>query len=99
METIQSVNNQFCATDSSGGNTSSNAQRARLLARLKRGPVDTFTVIRELDICRPGARISELRSAGHLIHTQLVTCRDDHGRQHRRVALYCLAEPALSEQP
>ena len=54
-------------------NTSGNAQRARLLERLKAGPIDTFTAIRELNIVRPGARINELRALGHKIHTHLRT--------------------------
>lgn len=76
---------ESCLRDTSGG-----AQRARLLSRLKRGPMDTFTAIRELNICRPGARIAELRAAGFPIHTKLVTLTDDHGRTHKRVALYYL---------
>lgn len=71
-------------------NISGNAQRLRFLARLELGPVDTFTAIRELNILRPGARISELRDAGHPIQTHRVTMADDHGRTHRGVALYYL---------
>jgi hypothetical protein len=75
--------------------TSGNAQRLRLLARLKLGPIDTFTAIRELNILRPGARISELRASGHSIKTQLVTLTDDQGRSHEGIALYYLStEPA-----
>ncbi|WP_324734123.1 helix-turn-helix domain-containing protein [Pseudomonas paeninsulae] len=75
--------------------TSGSAQRLRLLARLKLGPVDTFAAIRELNILRPGARISELRAAGHLIKTRLITLTDDQGRTHDGIALYCLStEPA-----
>lgn len=72
-------------------NTSGTAQRARLLERLKVGPIDTFTAVRELNIVRPGARISELRSLGHKIHTHLRTLTDDQGRSHGRVALYYLS--------
>lgn len=70
--------------------TSRKAQRTRLLARLRQGPVDTFTIARELNICRPGARIAELRAAGHHILTYRVTLDDDQGRPHGRVALYVL---------
>mgnify|MGYP001028900158 FL=1 len=72
-------------------NTSGNAQRARLLERLKAGPIDTFTAIRELNIVRPGARINELRALGHKIHTHLQNLTDDQGRSHPRVALYYLS--------
>lgn len=66
----------------------SSAQRVRLLARIKQGAVDTFTAIRELNILRPGARISELRDAGHPINTYLATMTDDQGRTHHGIALY-----------
>ena len=66
----------------------SSAQRVRLLARIKQGPVDAFTAIRELNILRPGARISELRDAGHPINTRLATMTDDQGRTHHGIALY-----------
>jgi len=72
-------------------NTSGNAQRVRLLARLKTGPIDTFTAIRELNIVRPGARINELRALGHKILTHRLTLTDDQGRSHGRVALYYLS--------
>jgi hypothetical protein len=71
--------------------TSARDQKLRLLARLKLGPIDTFTAIRELNILRPGARISELRTAGHSIKTQLVTLTDDQGRSHEGIALYYLS--------
>ena len=71
--------------------TSSTAQRARLLARLQSGPIDTFTAIRELNIVRPGARINELRDLGHKILTHRLTLTDDQGRKHPRIALYYLS--------
>ena len=74
--------------DSHVNDTSGSAQRIRLLARIKQGPVDTFTAIRELNILRPGARISELRAAGHPINTHLATMTDDQGRTHHGIALY-----------
>lgn len=79
-------------------NTSGNAQRLRLLARLKQGPIDTFTAIRELNILRPSARISELRSAGYFIQTQLVTQADDQGRSHEGIALYYLSAETDSDK-
>lgn len=70
--------------------TSSHAQRARLLERLCLGPVDTITARRELNIMQPAARIKELREAGHSIMTHRITLTDDHGRAHHGVALYYL---------
>jgi len=71
--------------------TSSNAQRARLLEHMKaHGSVNTFQAIRLLNILRPGARISELRASGHAIQTHLGTLEDDQGRQHPKVATYYL---------
>lgn len=78
--------------------TSGNAQRLRLLARLKLGPVDTFTAIRDLNILRPGARISELRDAGHQIQTHRVSMTDDQGRTHHGIALYYLSTSAAPIQ-
>ncbi|MGH8436478.1 MAG: helix-turn-helix domain-containing protein [Pseudomonas sp.] len=71
--------------------TSADAQRARLLARLHSGPVDTITARSELNIMMPAARIKELREAGHPIQTQRVTLTDDQGRTHHGVALYYLS--------
>lgn len=70
--------------------TSSEAQRARLLERLHAGPVDTITARRELNIMMPAARVKELREAGHPIKTHRLTLTDDHGRTHHGVALYYL---------
>ncbi|MFA0929817.1 helix-turn-helix domain-containing protein [Pseudomonas syringae pv. tagetis] len=75
-------------------NTSINAQNARLVPRLREGSADTFAIMRELNICRPGARICDLRKAGYVIHTQLITLEDEWGCKHPKVALYTLlAEP------
>lgn len=76
--------------------TSGSAQRARLLTRLKQGPADTFTAIRELNILRPGARISELRAAGHPIKTHLTAMTDDQGRSHDGIALYYLGSDEVN---
>jgi len=73
-------------------NTSSHAQRARLLEYMRiHGSINTFEAISELNILRPGARIAELRAAGHNIRTQLGTLCDDHGREHQNVATYYLS--------
>lgn len=70
--------------------TSAAAERDRLLARLKLGPAGTFTAMRELNFCRSGARVSELREAGYPIHMHLIRLNDDQSRSHRRVAQYYL---------
>jgi len=86
--------------DNNLANTSTDAQRSRLLARLQVAPIDTFCAMRELNICRPSARISELRAAGHAIRTQRISLTDDQGRTHHGIAMYVLttcAEPAQAE--
>lgn len=70
--------------------TSADAQRARMLARVQAGPVDTITARRELNILMPAARVKELRELGHPIKTHRITLTDDHGRTHHGVALYYL---------
>lgn len=75
-------------------NTSNHAQLVRLIPHLRLGPSDTFTIMRDLNICRPGARICDLRNAGYKIITNRITMTDEWGRIHRGVAVYTLiAEP------
>lgn len=69
---------------------SGSAQRARLLARLHEGPIDTITARRELNIMMPAARVKELRDAGHPIQTQRITLADEQGHKHEGIALYYL---------
>ena len=71
--------------------TSSTAQRSRLLERLRLQPVDTITARRELNIMMPAARVKELRDKGHDIHRHLITLTDDQGRTHHGIALYFLS--------
>ena len=70
--------------------TSTAAQRHRMLQALRLGPVSTMYARRHLNIMMPGARIKELREAGHLIDTRLEAMTDDQGRKHPRVAIYTL---------
>ncbi|WP_410000338.1 helix-turn-helix domain-containing protein [Halomonas sp. I1] len=70
--------------------TSASSQRARILARLREAPATTLELMQELNILRPGARISELRDEGHSIATHLQDVIDPWGRKHSRVALYYL---------
>lgn len=72
------------------GNTSSCAQRQRLLNHLRRDSIDTITARRELNIMHPAMRVKELREAGHNIATIRVDRHDTEGRKHRQVALYVL---------
>ena len=55
---------------------SATAQCARLLERLQTGSINSFEIVSELNICRPGARIADLI--------------DEHGFKHPRVATYYL---------
>ncbi|EZH79563.1 hypothetical protein AU05_17240 [Ectopseudomonas composti] len=90
MADKKKADQQACPEKTPINDTSTSAQRARLLARLQQEAVDTFTAIRELNIVRPGARIAELRAAGHPIKTQRITMADDQGREHRGIARYYL---------
>ncbi|WP_371135467.1 helix-turn-helix domain-containing protein [Pseudomonas sp. PD9R] len=88
---------QASHNNSSINDNSRNAQNTRLVSRLRAGSADTFMIMRELNICRPGARICDLRSVGYVIYTQLITLEDEWGRKHPRVAFYTLlAEPQES---
>lgn len=74
--------------------TSGNAQRARLLARLQLGPVDTLTARSELNILMPAARIKELKDMGHDIRSHRITRADEQGHTHRGISLYYLSTAA-----
>lgn len=78
--------------DNNLGNTSANAQRARLLARLQLGPIDTLTARSELNILMPAARIKELKERGHPIRAQRISMTDEQGRTHQGIALYYLTQ-------
>lgn len=83
------------ASQSRINDTSAEAQRTRLLNRLYVEPIDTITARDELNIMAPAPRIKELRERGHPINTHRITRTDEHGRQHRGVALYYLGnDPA-----
>lgn len=68
---------------------STEAQRQRLLAALRRRPVTTIEARRDLDIMAPAPRIFELRQRGFQIVTIWAHQATDCGREHR-VALYVL---------
>ncbi|WP_233863031.1 helix-turn-helix domain-containing protein [Paraburkholderia adhaesiva] len=68
---------------------SAEAQRARLLRALRRGPVDTVSAYRKLDILHVPRRVFELRKLGHCITTSWVWRVTEAGERHR-VGLYVL---------
>lgn len=73
-----------------GNFNSTEAQRARLLAALRRGPVTTIEARRDLDILMPAARVFELRHReGYDIALYWVQEETQAGRLHR-VARYAL---------
>jgi len=74
-------------------NHSIERQKARLLDRLKAGPVTSCELTRELDILRPASRIFDLRSDGHEIVMHWTYDRIN-GTDHR-VGRYVL----MKEQP
>lgn len=69
--------------------TSSDAQRVRLLAALKIGPVTTLEARQSLNVLHPAGRIQELRDLGYQIVTHWQTDYTSEGHQHR-VAKYVL---------
>ena len=75
-------------TRTTNSSNSASAQRARLLQRLKVGPVDTLEARSDLDIMHPAARCMELRNQ-YRIDTVWVMRHTDAGKPHR-VALYVL---------
>lgn len=75
-------------TNHSGNSTE--AQRQRLLARLRIGPLSTIEARRDLDILMPAARVHELRHREGLnIQTHRIAEQTDNGEKHN-VALYVL---------
>lgn len=70
--------------------TNGHIQRLGLLEAMRLGPIDTFTAIRELNIVRPAARVSELRAMGYVIRTIRTRLPDDQGRMHAGIARYVL---------
>lgn len=76
-------------TKNNSGN-STEAQRSRLLERLRIGPVSTIEARRDLDILMPAARVHELRHReGFNILSFWRTEETDSGQKHN-VALYVL---------
>ncbi|CAM3909273.1 helix-turn-helix domain-containing protein [Bordetella tumbae] len=72
---------------------SAEAQRGRLLAALKRGPVDTVHAYRHLDILHVPRRVFELRKQGYDISTHWTQRYTESGNSHR-VGVYVLGGEA-----
>lgn len=58
-------------------------QTEQLLARLRRGPVEPLIALEELGIYRLGARIFDLKAAGHVIETELIPVTNRNGGMSR----------------
>lgn len=71
-------------------------QTARILQRLKSGPLTPLQALRELGCMRLAARVLELRQAGHAIQARSVTVRTRGGRT--RVCEYRLQQKIESNQ-
>ncbi len=65
------------------------AQRLRLLDALRKRPMSTIEIRRELDILGVAQRIMELRCRGYRIDRNWIDVATDCGKLHR-VALYAL---------
>lgn len=89
---VESACLKKACTMESGGS----AQRRQLLEWMRnRGPIDTITARRDLNILMPASRIKELKNQGYSFHTQRITITDEQGRSHSNIALYTLiGEPA-----
>ena len=77
---------------------SSEAQRRRLLDRLRVGPISTLDARRELDILMPAARILELRDCGYRIDMTRINQHTDCDERHS-VALYALQPDTAQQMP
>ena len=76
--------------------TSTEAQRAKLLALLRNKPQTTIE-LRNLGIMMPAVRVFELKRAGHIITSESVNQYDDNGFLHPRCARYHLVKQAGQE--
>ena len=86
--------NQTASTNTSAQyftTLSIDAQRQRLIERLKQSPITTLGARHELNIMHPAGRVRELRLKGYMILTSWLDDRDPQGRQHR-VARYVLIQ-------
>lgn len=98
MDAKKRANQTASPIKSPNNDTSTSAQRARLLSRLQVEPIDTIAARDELNVMAPAPRIKELREQGHPIKTHRITRMDEHGRTHKRVALYYLSTSTAPAQ-
>ena len=70
------------------------AQCARFLARLRKGPCTTFEGMRDLDVYHVPARVLQLRKRGHRIDTVWERVVTEAGVAHR-VGKYILIKEAV----
>jgi len=75
--------------------TSTAAQRQRLLAALRQGPVTTLDARQLHDVLHPAARVQELRECGNRIITYWTIGITSAGHPHR-VAQYVLTKEAAA---
>lgn len=92
-----SGDNDSSASSQSIHPNSGEAQRQRLLKRLRNGPATTIELRRELDILAPAARVHELRHRfGYDIQLDWINQATDLGKVHR-VGLYLLRGHCIDE--
>ena len=72
---------------------SADAQRARLLHRLRQGPITTVEARHELDILHPPGRALELRRRGFIIGTEFVDDTNSNGKIHNVGRYTLIQEP------
>lgn len=72
---------------------SAEAQRARLLHRLRQGPITTTEARHELDILHPPGRALELRRRGFIIGTETVEGLNSNGKIHNVGKYTLIQEP------
>lgn len=87
------VRPQFSTSAFNPTELSAAAQRQRLLAALRVGPVSTISARRDLAVMHPGMRVCELRKLGYSIETLWSRESDQLGVEHRQ-AKYVLMPTA-----
>lgn len=68
------------------------AQNKAVLKHLNKGPITPLQALRLYGCFRLGARIYDLRAAGHKIKAKMIEVRSRNGK--KRVAQYTLDKPA-----
>lgn len=70
---------------------SDKTQQARILERLRQGPLTHLEAETELGVMRLAARVGELRAMGYPIHKALIKVTNRHGEECR-IARYTLTQ-------